>query len=378
MDGKKIKILMTTDTVGGVWTYSLELCRALMPYNIEIHLLGLGATPDDNQIKEVKTLKNVTFYPTCFKLEWMENPWDDIQKTHNKIETLCKLIEPDLFHFNNYINQETTLDIPKVTVYHSCVRTWWQAVKGCDVPKEWEEYVTHLENACNSSDILLFPSEAIKRAACSANHLSSECMVIPNAREMPITEEVEREKIILCTGRIWDEAKNLLKLCEVADQLPWPIYVAGDNTNPNTSEKMELDNVRFLGKLNSEELRYWLQRTEIYINPALYEPFGLAVLEAAKSGCALALSNLETLQEIWQENALYFDPNKKEGIIETLFKLIENDELRKNYQKKARIHSEQYNLKAMGASYFKVYQSLLKKINTDTPSRNKDKILPQI
>lgn len=371
MDAKKLKILMTTDTVGGVWNYSLELCRALIPHNLEIHLLGLGAMPDENQVKEVNKISNVIFYPSKLKLEWMENPWVDIEKTEKKIDALCKIIQPDLFHFNNYINKISERNIPKVTVYHSCVQTWWQAVKGCSVPQEWDDYVEHVGNSCNSSDVLIFPTNAIRKAAYKENQLHSEYKVISNAREMVFTGDAEKEKIILCTGRIWDEAKNLMLLCELADKLPWPIFVAGENADPNTSQKVTLNKVRFLGKLNSEELRYWLERTAIYINLALYEPFGLAVLEAAKAGCALALSNLETLKEVWQENALYFDPRKGEAIVETLLKLIEDNALRKDYQQKAKRQSSQYNGKAMGDSYYHLYESLLNKSRKNTGNVSK-------
>lgn len=361
MDGKKLKVLMTSDTVGGVWTYALELCRALKPYDIDIHLLGLGAMPDDHQKKEVKLFKNVTFYPTNLKLEWMEDPWEDVLKAEKKIETIVKLVTPDVFHFNNYISETVSFNIPKITMYHSCVQTWWQAVKGCQAPTAWEPYMSHLQNACNTSEVVIFPTEAIQKMAYQAHSLTAPYEVIYNARNMVIADSAVREKIILCTGRIWDEAKNLMLLCEVADQLPWPVYVAGDDQHPGTSKKMVLNNVRFLGKLSSEELKYWLERTEIYINPALYEPFGLAVLEAAKKGCALALGNLDTLQEVWQDNALYFDPRKAEDIMEVLMNLIKDDSLRSDYQKRAKSHSKRYNLKTMGASYHQLYRSLVEK-----------------
>lgn len=360
MGGKTFKILMTTDTVGGVWTYTLELCRALKPYNFEIHLLSLGATPNERQIKEIEHLTNVSFYPTDYKLEWMENPWEDIRKTEGKIEALCKIIEPDLLHFNNYINESTLYDIPKVTVYHSCVQTWWEAVKNCEVPAQWNAYVRHLQEACNSSNVIVFPTDAIRLAAYQSHSITTPYEVINNGRDFSVAGDVGKEKIILCSGRIWDEAKNLKFLCGLAEQLPWPIYVAGDNANPNTSDKMLLDNVRFLGKLDFEELKYWLERTEIYINPALYEPFGLAVLEAAKAGCALALSDLYTLKEIWQENALYFDPNSEKEMVNTILNLISDDQFRKQYQENAKKHSKRYSIEAMGESYVQLYKSLVK------------------
>ena len=58
----KLKVLMTTDTVGGVWVYSLELCKALESQGVEIYLAALGAWPSPAQEKAVESLKNVRFY----------------------------------------------------------------------------------------------------------------------------------------------------------------------------------------------------------------------------------------------------------------------------------------------------------------------------
>jgi hypothetical protein len=39
------KILMTTDAVGGVWTYSTGLASALAAAGMEVHLVTLGPPP---------------------------------------------------------------------------------------------------------------------------------------------------------------------------------------------------------------------------------------------------------------------------------------------------------------------------------------------
>ena len=36
------KILMTADTVGGIWTYAIELCRAIRPYGIQVALATMA------------------------------------------------------------------------------------------------------------------------------------------------------------------------------------------------------------------------------------------------------------------------------------------------------------------------------------------------
>lgn len=370
MDDKNLIILMTTDTVGGVWNYSLELCRALQKYDVEVHLISLGGFPSKGQMKDLEPIDNIKLYPTRYKLEWMEHSERDIDRIEEKVYQLCKIIKPDILHFNNYIKSSRFFGIPQITVYHSCVQTWWQAVKGEKAPKEWDGYLELIENALNSSDLVVFPTKAIQYAAMSVHRCHSKTKIIPNGRDLPIHGDAQKEKIIMCMGRLWDDAKNLSLLCSIADQLPWPIYVAGDSATPGSTEKMDIEKVRFLGKLNTEELCYWLERTEIYINPALYEPFGLAALEAAKAGCALALSRLDTLQEVWKDNALYFNPNDENELLDNVLQLIENEDTRHLYQQRATQRASRFNGESFGKSYHDTYQSLIEDDGVQSKSKS--------
>src|SRR5690625_4031331 len=93
MEDHKMKIVMTTDTEGGVWNYSLELCRALIPHQVDVHLISLRKDPSAGQIREVKRLENTTLYPYPFKLEWMEKSTEDIDKTAKKVQQFCQIID---------------------------------------------------------------------------------------------------------------------------------------------------------------------------------------------------------------------------------------------------------------------------------------------
>ena len=42
-----------------------------------------------------------------------------------------------------------------------------------------------------------------------------------------------------------------------------------------------------------------------------YEPFGLAVLEAAQAGCALVLSDIPTFRELWDGAAMFVPPGRR-------------------------------------------------------------------
>ena len=59
------RILMTTDAVGGVWTYALELARALEPHGVEIALACMGPRPTPAQRREVAGRPNVALHESA-------------------------------------------------------------------------------------------------------------------------------------------------------------------------------------------------------------------------------------------------------------------------------------------------------------------------
>ncbi len=64
-----------------------------------------------------------------------------------------------------------------------------------------------------------------------------------------------------------------------------------------------------LGALPEPALARWMARAAIFAHPARYEPFGLAVLEAALAGCALVLGDVDSLRELWEGAAVFVPPS---------------------------------------------------------------------
>jgi len=359
----RMRILMTTDTVGGVWIYSLELCKALQKYGVQIHLLAMGHWPSEEQEKEAAALQNIILYKSDFKLEWMQDPWEDVEKARKWINCVYHTVNPDLIHLNNYAQVCEDWECPTVSDFHSCVQTWWQAVKGTSAPAQWQQYTETVKSSLQCSDVVVSPSKAILEKAQSTHGFTSDTRVIYNGRDLQFPDKKEKENIIFCIGRIWDEGKNLLMLAKVARNLPWPVYIAGSNINPSTGKAVEIENVHFLGSLTQAEVKSWIQRSGIFVSPTKYEPFGLAILEAAQAGCALALSNIETLQEIWGEAALYFDPLDREEAEAQILRLIQEKALREEYSEKALARAAEYTSEKMGEAYFELYtESINKKL----------------
>ena len=128
---------------------------------------------------------------------------------------------------------------------------------------------------------------------------------------------------IMASGRVWDEAKNLLVLGDIAALLAWPVEIAGETVHPEHGAA-DLRRARSLGVLDAAEMRQWLARGAIFAAPARYEPFGLGVLAAAAAGCVLVLGDIASLRETWDGAAIFLPAEDAGRWRATLAQLIED------------------------------------------------------
>jgi glycosyltransferase involved in cell wall biosynthesis len=184
--------------------------------------------------------------------------------------------------------------------------------------------------------------------------------VIPNAiRAEHLRNRIGQRKdpVIFASGRLWDDAKNVVVLDSAAQGLRWEICVAGDATSPEGQQRRLL-NVRCVGVQTSAEIAGHLERASIFVHPAVYEPFGLSVLEAAHAGCALVLSNIPTLRELWEEAAVFVDARDVNAIRETLRELIEDERQREQLGHLAFERAASFSTERLALAYRDTYLTL--------------------
>jgi glycogen(starch) synthase len=356
-DGPR-QILMTTDTVGGVWTYSLELSRALAQYDIEVILATMGARPTPDQTEQVAVMDNVRLVSSGFRLEWMEDPWDDVAKAGAWLLELEGEFHPDVIHLNGYTHADLDWRAPRLVTGHSCVLSWWQAVKQGPVPAEWAQYERLVKRGLHAADLVVAPSQAMLTALHHHYGPLPATKVIHNGRDPDGFSVGKKEEFILTAGRLWDEAKNTSALASVAGALPWPVIVAGERRSPDGNE-MKLANVQLLGRRSEKEMALLYARAALYVSPTRYEPFGLSVLEAALSGCALVLGDIPSLRELWDGAARFVTPASTGALQAVLLDLISEPGKLHELAVRAYERSATLSSRRMARAYHSVYTDLM-------------------
>jgi glycosyltransferase involved in cell wall biosynthesis len=351
------RVLMTADPIGGVWTYALELARQFSRLQIELGLATMGAPLSVDQRQELARIPRVTLFETEYMLEWMDRPWEDVDQSGEWLLDLADRFQPDVVHLNGFAHGALPWAVPRVVVAHSCRLTWWEAVRRTAPPLELEEYRSRVLAGLLAADAVIAPTAAMLASVVRHYGPLPHTSAIWNARWVDGYAPDTKWPFILAAGRVWDEAKNIGALDIVAPTLRWPVLVAGETAAPGGSDT-PMRHVATLGAVSANRLRGLMSHAAIYALPARYEPFGLSILEAALSGCALVLGDIDSLRELWNGVALFVDPDDEIGLGEVLRWLAEHTEAREVLARRARARALSRTPEDMARAYIGCYSEV--------------------
>ena len=348
-------VLMTADAVGGVWPYTMDLGSGLRARGLGITVAVMGPPPSDAQRSDAER-RGIAVLDRPYRLEWMHDPWEDVACASEWLLAVARTLRPDLVHLNGYCHAALPWRTPVVVVAHSCVRSWWRGVHGVEAPASWDRYREEVTRGLRAATIVVAPTRAMLDGLVAEYGFDGASRVIPNGRE-PLESAVTtpaKEHIVFAAGRLWDEAKNIEALCAVAPEVSWPVYVAGQDREPE-GKAVFFEHVHRLGRLDSSELAQWYARAAIYALPARYEPFGLSVLEAARAGCALVLGDIASLRENWSGAAVFVPPDDRRALASSLRTLIDDRSGRERLAAAARERAARFTVSSMAEQYLQVY-----------------------
>ncbi len=354
-----LKIVMTADAVGGVWQYCVDLVRGLTERGAEVLVATMGPRPSDQQKQQLLAIPRVTLAESDYALEWMPNPWRDVDAAGKWLLDVAGDFGAAVIHLNGYAHANLAWRKPVVVTAHSCVYSWWKAVHGCAPGADWEAYKRRVIEGLAASNAVTAPSRYIAAALHEEYGVPEEKVrIIHNFSRAPRPRSREpKQPFLLAVGRIWDPAKNFALIHQIAPKLDWQVRVAGNHRGPESSTP-PTRSARCLGPLSHADVLNEMERASIFLHPALYEPFGLAVLEAASRHCCLVLSDIPALRELWSGAALFLDPRHPEQWVIEVNELIRNREKRRALAQRACARAERYRPDSALSEYWDLYKSI--------------------
>ena len=362
-----LRVFMTADAVGGVWQYALDLAQGLRAYDTETTLCVLGPPPRPEQRAAAQRIPGLKLIYLDLPLDWTAANPDDVLDAAAMIVSVANEENCGIVHLNSpALAAGPRYPAPVVAVCHSCMSTWWQAVRARPLSKQFRWHKELVAQGLWKADTVVAPSGAFARAIADTYRLQSAPTVVYNGRRpcmrecLPEGTTIPGTPFAFTAGRLWDEGKDVRTLDAAAARLSIPVFAAGPLKGPNRAT-IKFSHLRPLGSLGDGHLAEWLAAKPIFVSTARYEPFGLAVLEAAEAGCALVLSDIPTFRELW-EGAAYFVPPQDDAALAAAIEEIAGDARQRTlYASAARRRARRYTAEVMAAKVRAIYGGLLSK-----------------
>lgn len=347
-----MRLLLVTDAVGGVWVYSVELARALRLFGVEAALAVMGPSPDARQRVDADHLKLID---TGLPLDWLDTSPAELRRAGDVIADIAARENVDVVQTcSAALLANTQFDRPCVAVQHSCVATWWAAVKGTRLPHEFAWRRELVEQGLNRSRSVVAPTNAFAAETARTYDLSTPVLAVHNGRRPTTQASLPPADFVLTASRLWDEGKDVATLDAAAARLKVPFEAAGPASGPNRV-RASFDHLHQLGQLSAARLSSLLAARPIYASAAVYEPFGLSVLEAAHAGCALVLSDIATHRELWGGAAIFVPAREPDAFASAIQELLGDRDQREDLGQIARDRARSYSPERMAEQMAAIY-----------------------
>lgn len=349
------RLFMTADAVDGVFRYAAELIEGLAPYGVATTLALLGPRMSASQRARLRRIDALDVIETGLSLDRLAETAASVIDSARRIAALAE--GADIVHLNTAALAIADHSAPVIVAVHSCLESWWESVKQGPSPPDFIWRTRLMTQGLRRADAIVCPSRAFARELRAI--YGCKPIAVHNGCEAPSGSAVSIPAPWGFTaGRLWDEGKNVATMDAAARRMGLPFLAAGPRIGPEGSA-VSPTHLRLLGRLSEAELAAQLAQRPIFVSAALYEPFGLAVLEAAQAGCALVLSDIASFRELWDGAALFTPPLDAEALAVAVSRIAADPRLRAELGAAAKRRAADYSARAMASRMSAIYAGLL-------------------
>lgn len=345
-----MKLLLTTDAVGGVATYSDDLTAALERRGMEVFQAVMGPSGAQSSAHRINT---------GLPLDWLAERPDEVIDASLRLAALASELGVDLVQLHApALAAADAFAVPVLSVVHSCVATWWSAVRQGPLPTDLAWRAEQTRRGIEASALVVAPTEAFAEAVRTTYGLACSPVAVHNGKPPSDIVATVQADAVLAIGRLWDEGKNVAMLDAAASMIDAPVCAVGPSDGPNGTST-RLSHLEVPGYLMPPALKQRYAARPIFVSPALYEPFGLAVLEAAQAGCALVLSDIPTFRELWDGAAAFVSPRDPQGLANAVNALLQDRLRRGSLGREALKRASSYSVDRTADAMLRHYRALL-------------------
>lgn len=236
-------------------------------------------------------------------------------------------------------------------------------------------FLTCIEYKC--ADKVIAVSKATAEEAVRFYRLPKDRVVtIHNGIDLPSftdlrVEEENKEHTMLSVGRLsWRKGYKYLidAMPNVLSEYPnvkLLLISDGDQRTPLQQHvrKLGIENsVLFLGKVSAERLYSLYHEADVYVQPSLYEPFGIAILEAMSMRKPVVATRVGGIPEIIanEVEGLLVEPGNSLQLARAIKRVFLDSSLRRTLGNNARRRVEkEFTWEAIAKKTLKLYTNLL-------------------
>lgn len=363
-------VLVTTDTLTGVWAYTRELVTGLVNRGVRVTLVSFGEIPLPAQTSWMESLQDLDYRPTAFRLDWMQQADQDLRESFSYLTSLVHEVQPDLLHCNHMCYGSLPVRPPRVVTAHQELIGWWRAVHGRDPDdRRWLNWYREvIRRGIAGASAVVAPSQWMLDEICSCYSQPRYSRVIyPGRNPLLFNPYVSKDDSVLAVGRLLDAGRQVSLLTQHSHPMPVCIVAtdgpAGAPQIPIRADvkvATETVSVALKGAQTDSQMRALYSRASIYAATARYEPFGLQAVEAALSRCAVVANDIPSMREIWGNDALYFRTNDSASLAEVIHRLSSQRDLCRGYANRAYHRARaRFTAKSMLDAYQQLYRELV-------------------
>ena len=366
------------------------LSKALSELGCEVHILVLNTKNTNRVINKVEIHYLSSSFNPIIKIPRV-NGYTLPLFSFKEIDRLCKDYKIDIVHGQSPSSYGYGLlrrgNMPFVVTLHST--SFGELNSYFDTPLSFVNrdvvlealremsmaFFTCIEYKC--ADKVIAVSKALAEEAAKFFCLPREHVVaihngidLQSFVNLPV-EHVNEEHTILSVGRlVWRKGYKYLidAMCHVLLEYPdAKLFIVGygEQKMPlkRYVKKLGIDSsVRFLENVSKEKLYSLYHEAEVYVQPSLYEPFGITILEAMSMRKPVVATSVGGIREIITNgvDGLLVETKNSLQLARAITRVFSDSSLRKKLGSNARKRVERdFTWEAIAKKYIELYSNLL-------------------